>query len=80
MMTDNFQILIVLFYFFSNCSGKLQENSYVPEYSGISLILSIERVTPVELPTELFVFFFCVRVFGQHFLQHITYTHNRRQY
>ena len=30
----------------SDFSRKLQENSFVPEYSGISLILSIERVTP----------------------------------
>ena len=38
------------FYFYlSDISRKLQENSYFPEYSGISLIPSIERVSPGKL-------------------------------
>ena len=37
-----------VFIYLSNFPRKLQENSYIPEYSGISLILSIERVSPEQ--------------------------------
>ena len=45
MMTDNFQDLNC---FFLAIFRKLQENTYFPEHSGISLILLIERGTPGE--------------------------------
>ena len=45
MMTDNFQDLNC---FFLAIFRKLQENTYFPEHSGISLFLLIERGTPGE--------------------------------
>ena len=50
MMTETFSKLNVNY--FSDFSQEITGNTYVPEYSGISLILSIERVTPVTFRTQ----------------------------